>query len=107
VAGEVKSYPFTVKGTRKFGVACVVDSTLKRNILDFKAGDERVCILRIKTKFHNRSSIDLHAPTEEKFEMEEETCHQKMKEAYDICLSNDIIVLVGDLNASIRREEDR
>jgi hypothetical protein len=54
---------------------------LKRNALDFKAGDERIGILRIKTKFHNRICINVHAHTEEKFEMEEETCHQKMKKA--------------------------
>ena len=37
--------------------------------------------------------------------MEEVTCHQKMKEAYDV-LSNDIKVLVADLNVNIRREGD-
>jgi hypothetical protein len=29
-----------------------------------------------------------------------------MKESYDICLSNDIKLVVGDLNANIRWEED-
>ena len=66
----------------------------------------RIYILGIKTKFHNRSCITVHTPIEEKVEMEEETFHQKMKEAYDICLSNDTKVAVVDLNANIRREED-
>ena len=38
--------------------------------------------------------------------MEEETFHQEMKETYTIWLSNDITVVVEDLNANIRREED-
>ena len=59
-----------------------------------------------KIKFHNQSFINVHTPTEEKVEMEEETFHQKMKEAYDIRLSNDIKVVVADLTANIRREED-
>ena len=40
-------------GTREFGVAFVVERNMKRNILDFKAVDERMCVLRIKTKFQN------------------------------------------------------
>jgi hypothetical protein len=41
------------KGTTDFGVAFVVNRSMKRNVLDCKAVDDRICILRIKTKFHN------------------------------------------------------
>ena len=84
----------------------MVVGTMNRNVLDFKAVDNRICILRIKTIFHNQSCINVHAATEGKGEMEEVTSHQKMKEVYDICLYNNIKVLVGDLNVSIRRQED-
>jgi len=50
--------------------------------------------------------INVHAATEERVEMEEVTSNHKMKEAYNICLSNDIKVLVDDLNANIRCAED-
>ena len=78
-------YSGKIKGTREFGVAFVVVRTMKRNVIDFKTVDKRLCILKIKTKFHNCSCINAHAPTEEMVEMEEVTCHQKMKEAYDMC----------------------
>jgi exonuclease III len=39
------------KGTKEFGAAFVVYSSMKRNTLAFKAVDERICILRIK-KIH-------------------------------------------------------
>jgi exonuclease III len=58
------------EGTREFGVAFIVERNMKRNVLDFKAVDERICVLRIKTKFHNLSFINVHAPTEEKEEIE-------------------------------------
>jgi hypothetical protein len=45
------------KGTGEFWVAFVVERSTKRNALDFKAVDERMCTIRIKTKFHN-----LHLP---------------------------------------------
>lgn len=37
----------------------------------------------------------MHAPTEDKDEIDMEAFHQKMEEAYGICLSNDIKVLLG------------
>jgi len=57
-------------GTREFGVAFVVERNMKWNILDFKAVDEWMCVLRIKTKFQNLSLINMHAPTEEDLQME-------------------------------------
>jgi len=53
-------------GTREFGVAFVVERNMKRNVLDFKAADERMCVLRIKTKLQNLSLINAHGLTEEK-----------------------------------------
>jgi hypothetical protein len=48
----------------------------------FKAVDKKICILRIYTKFHNQSCINVHAPTEENVEMEDVTSRQIMKEVY-------------------------
>ena len=44
--------------------------SMKRKVLDFKTEDDRICILRIKTKFKTLSFINVHAPTEEKHETE-------------------------------------
>ena len=84
-------------GTREFGVAFIVERNMKRNVLDFKAIYERICALRIKTKFHNLSFINVHAPTEEKEEIEKEGFYQKVEEVYDSCPSNDIKIVLGDL----------
>lgn len=62
----------------------VVERNMKRNVLYFKAADERMCIVRIKTKFHNLHLISVHAPTEEKGAKEKVAFNQKMEEAYDI-----------------------
>jgi hypothetical protein len=80
---------------------------MKRNVLDCKAGDERMCALRIKTKFQNVSFINVHAPTEEKEEIEKEVFYHKMEEVYEACPPppTDIKILLGDLNATIGREE--
>jgi hypothetical protein len=53
------------EGSGEFGVAFVVERNMKRNVLDFKAVDKRICVLRINTKFQNLSLINVHAATEE------------------------------------------
>jgi hypothetical protein len=38
----------------------------KRSVLDFEAVDDRICILKTKTKSHNLSFINEHAPIGER-----------------------------------------
>jgi hypothetical protein len=64
-----------------------------------------MCVVQIKTKFHNLHLTSVHAATEEKGAKEKEAFYQKMEEAYDICPTNDITVLLVDLNGKIRRDE--
>jgi len=66
-------------GNREFGVAFLVERNKKRNVLDFKAVDERMCVLRIKTKFQNLNLINAHDLTEEKGELEKEAFYQKVE----------------------------
>jgi exonuclease III len=73
-------YSSKEEGTRELGVAFIVERSIKRNIFDFKAVDKRICVLRIKTKFHTTSFINVHAPTEEKEEIEKEAFYQKVEE---------------------------
>jgi len=93
------------KGVREFGVAFVVERNMKRNVLDFKAVDERICVLRIKTRFQNMSLINVHAATEEKEESEKEAFYQKVEETYDSCPSSDLKILMGDWNVKVGRED--
>lgn len=91
-------------GTRQFGVAFVVDKSLKPQILDFQPISERLCTLRIKTKFRNISIINAHAPTEEKSEEEKDEFYQNLMRIFDHIPSNDIKMMLGDFNAKIGKE---
>jgi exonuclease III len=106
---DMKSHTLFYNGKemrrREFEVAFVVERKMKWNVLDFKAVDERMCVLRIKTKFQNLSLINVHAPTEEKEEFEKEAFYQKVEEVYDSCPSNDIKIVLGDWNAKVGWEE--
>jgi len=65
-------YSGVEEGTREIGVTFVVERNMERNVLDFKAVDERICVLRMKTRFQNISLTNVHAATEEKEELERE-----------------------------------
>jgi hypothetical protein len=78
---DIKSNTFFYSGkeeaTREFGVAFVDERNVKQTVPDFKAVDEQICVLRIKTRFQNISLINMHAPTEEK-DLEKEAFYQKV-----------------------------
>jgi len=67
---HARFYSGKEEGTREFGVAFVVERNVKRNVLDFKVVDERICVLRFKTRSQNVSLINVHAPIEEKKDLE-------------------------------------
>lgn len=85
----------------ELGVAFMVRKGMKESILDFKPVNERICLLRLKTRFFNLAIINVHAETEEKDDMTKENFYQELRKVYDTISSNDIKLVIGDLNAKI------
>ena len=67
--------------------------------------NNRMCKPRIKTKFFYLSIINVHAHTEDSEEIEKEELYSLLERTYDSTPTNDIKVIIGDLNAKIGREE--
>jgi exonuclease III len=88
-------------GKREFGVAFVVDKSLKSSILDFKPVSDRICVLHIKSKFFNISLINVHAPTEDKEDFVKDEFYQELERVYDSTAINDTKIIIGDLNAKV------
>lgn len=86
------------------GTAFIVHRRLKHLVIGFKPISSRLCVLRIKERFLNISLINVHAPTEDKPEVEKDEFYSDLEEAYNKCPKNDIKIIVGDLNAKISRE---
>lgn len=93
------------KKVHALGVGFVVGRRLKQQIIDWRPVSQRICVIRIKSKFHNISLINAHAPTEEKDEDEKDAFYDALDRAHDKCPRNDIKIIAGDLNAKIGREE--
>jgi exonuclease III len=87
-------YSGKAEGNKEFGVAIVIERDFESAIIDFKPISERICTLRIRTKFVNMTFINVHAPTEEKEEEVKDYFYQQMEETYDSIASNDCAVRV-------------
>lgn len=91
---------------REFGVAFIIEKKMKPLILDFKPVCNRICTLRIKTRLQNISLINAHAPTEDKTDDEKEEFYQNLANTIRVIPSNDIKIVLGDMNAKIGKEEE-
>lgn len=89
----------------QFGTGFIVRKEVKHLILNFNPINERISVLRIKGKFFNCSLINVHAPTEMKPDEEKDTFYALLERAFDSCPSNDIKMVLGDLNAQVGKEE--
>jgi hypothetical protein len=65
-------------GKREFGIEFIVNKEMKKNIPGFTPVSERICRLRVKTRFLNLSVINVHAPTEDKDETEKDELKEAM-----------------------------
>lgn len=87
-----------------FGTGFIVIKRIKHLVLDFIPVNERICVLRVKGKFFNLSIINAHAPTKDKDERIKDEFYETLERVYDCRPKNEIKILIGDLNAQIRRE---
>jgi len=61
-------------------------------------------VIRLKLKFFNMSIINIHAKMEEKEEMVKDELYQTLERTYDKIPTNNIKIVLGDLNTKIRKE---
>jgi len=62
--------------------------------MSFTPVNERICILRLKGKFHYITLINVHAPTEEKMEEEKDKFYDELKKTYDRAWKHDIVMVL-------------
>ena len=75
------------------------------NVIDFKPYNERICMLRMKTKFYNVTLISAHAPTEEKSEEVKEIFYNQLENIFDSIPRHDMKIVLGDFNAKVGKED--
>jgi hypothetical protein len=78
---------------------------MKESMLEYEATDERICRLRMKGRYTNITIISVHAPTEEEEDREKEEFYDCSEEIYHKIQKYDLVRIMGDFNAKIRKEE--
>lgn len=91
-------------GTNAGGVAFMVDRSIRGNIMDFKARNNRLCSLRISSQFNNITLINVHAPTEDSEEDMKAAFYQELTQMIEQAPSYDMKIILGDFNAHVGKE---
>jgi hypothetical protein len=92
-------------GPREAGTAFTVWKSMKSNIIYSEPISERMCLLRLRTKFFDVSIVNVYAPTEDKEDSVKDDFYGTLGREYDSILCNDIKMIVGNLNAKVWQEE--
>lgn len=87
------------------GVAFVVLGEMREKILEFRAVNERIAYLRIETDPFKLSLLNVYAHTENTDDEIKDGLYEMIQEELEKIPSEDIIVMVGDFNAQIGKED--
>jgi endonuclease/exonuclease/phosphatase family metal-dependent hydrolase len=76
-------------------------------MLECEPVNDRLCRIRIRGKCRNLNIIWAHAPTEDKGEEEKAEFYSKLERTCTRAPKYDLLVIMGDFNAKVGREESR
>jgi hypothetical protein len=95
-------YTSSLANNHEFGTAFLVDSKFNHMVINFTPINERLCAIRIKSRFFNYSLINIHAPTKDSEEEAKDQFYEQLERAYAAC--HDVKLVMGDANATVGRE---
>ncbi|CAH1111657.1 unnamed protein product [Psylliodes chrysocephalus] len=103
---KVGEYIFfnSVTDDRMFGTGFLVKNNLKTDVIEFTPVTNRICKIRIRSKYRKISIINVHCLTEDKEEEEKEEFYEHIEQIYNKIPRYDIKILIGDFNAKIGKE---
>jgi len=89
----------------EFGCKFYVRGEFFKYVKDFKTINERICYLRLKTKWFSCTLGNVHAPTKEKTEeVKEEFCNLLEQNINQIA-NSDVKIILGDFNVKFGKED--
>jgi exonuclease III len=92
------------KERRQFGTGFLINKKYKLLIMGFSPETDHICSLRIRGVFFNTTIICVHAPAEEKVEMQKDDSYEDLERIYMKAPKHDIKIMMGDFNAKVGKE---
>ncbi|KAF0770345.1 craniofacial development protein 2-like [Aphis craccivora] len=90
---------------RQGGTGLIVKKNIASAIKDFKVVNSRLAILIVEGKFFNIAFVNAYAPSEDKSDEEKEELYSLLESTLEGIPRHCIIILLGDFNAKIGKEE--
>lgn len=109
-AGQIRkdSYTMYYSGEEtqgRNGVGFIINNKLEKKVIEFKPINGRIAKVRIKSKPFNTTIINIYAPTENAEEEEKTKMYDKIEETIQDIPKQDTIIIMGDFNAQIGKED--
>ena len=83
------------------GVAIMMSQQAVKSLMEWTPINKRIITARFYSKYRRVTIIQVYAPHNEKEDAEKEQFYQELQETVDECNKNDIIIIMGDLNAKV------
>ena len=83
------------------GVAIMISQQAERSLMEWTPINKRIITARFYSKYRRTTIIQVYAPHNEKEDAEKEQFYQELQETVGGCNKNDIIIIMGDLNAKV------
>ncbi len=94
------------KSEHKHGVGLLLNKRVSKSVMGYYALSDRILLVKLFSKPFNVSIIQLYAPTSACSDDDIEQFYDDLNKAYKHCGSQDVIVVMGDLNAKVGNEQD-
>ena len=93
------------KKDHKHGVGLLLSKVVSKAVLVYCALSDWILLVRIHGKPFNLSIIQIYAPTSVSSEEEIEDFYSDLEDAYKKCGNQEIVIVMGDLNAKVEWQE--
>ena len=94
------------KKYHKHGIGLLLSKVVSKSVLGYCALSHRILLVRIHGKPFNLSIIQVYAPTRASSEEAIEDFYSDLEDAYKKCGNQDIVIVMGALNAKVGGEQD-
>ena len=94
------------KKDHKHSVGFLLSKVVSKSVLGYYALSDKILLVRIQGKPFNWSIIQVYVPTSASSEEEIEGFYSDLEDAYKKCDNQDIVIVMGDLNAKVGGEQD-
>ena len=84
-------------------MAIICDKTLSQSVLGYNPVNDRIITIRIQGKPINSTIIQVYAPTANADDEERAAFYGKLQETLDSVPKDDVLILLGDMNATLKK----